>query len=480
MESIIFKISHKAQGAMNLVLAVAVYGLFVPVLSGAHAAQIYTQSRFILMENGVLKPVRSRSKTYSRGASLRKKMARQRKSLALKEAAKRKVQYTRPTRRRSLKGMKRAFVGSYASGSKAAFAPIFSRATLDSIRSAITRYEAIVRAGGWKRIPGQKGLKHGDVGERVALVKQRLMRSGDFPMARSVTNRFDETLDKAVKRFQERHGLKADGAVGGKTIRAMNVSAMQRLAQLKINLIRLETKLQKPLPARFVMVNIPEYKVEIVENNKVRARHNVVVGRSSRQTNIITAKITQTNFYPYWHVPQSIVVKDLLPRLRRGENVLAKMRMSVSHTWGGRPLDPARIDWSSPKAAALKFRQDPGVDNALGMLRINMPNRHAIYLHDTPTQNLLTQQARAFSSGCVRVKDVFKLANWLLEKNEGWGVKKIEATIRAGKPKTVTLKTPVKVYFDYLTAWALPDGKVQFRRDIYQRDYPWRQGRELS
>ncbi len=434
------------------------------------AAQNYSQSFFGPVENGIVKKVRSRSKTYSRGAALRKSMARR------NFAAKKQVQKKKPKvsahrlAARNLKGMKRAFVGTYAPGSVAAAAPVFSRATMDSTRSAVTRYEAIVRAGGWKRISGRKVLKRGDVGERTAQLKQRLMRSGDYPLAQTITNAFDEETEKAVKRFQKRHGLKADGTVGGKTLKAMNVSAVRRLAQLRLNLTRLEAKLQTRLPARYVMVNIPDYKVEVVENGKVRAKHNVVVGRPSRQTNIITAKITQTNFYPYWHVPQSIVIKDLLPRLRKGENLLAKMRMQVSHKWGGKPLDPARIDWNSPKAASLKFRQDPGVDNALGMLRINMPNRHAIYLHDTPTQNLLARQARAFSSGCVRVKDVFKLAKWLLEKNEGWDQQRIEATVRAGKPKTVTLKSPVTVYFDYVTAWATPDGKVQFRHDIYSRD----------
>ncbi len=371
---------------------------------------------------------------------------------------------------RNTKGMSRAFVGSYAPGSVVAKAPVFSRTTLDATRGAVARYEAILRAGGWKTIPRGKQIKAGNAGPRVALVKQRLMRTGDLPLARTITNRFDDATANALKRFQKRHGLKADGAIGAKTLAAMNISAAKRLYQLRINLTRLEKKLTGGLPRRFVMVNIPDYELQVVENNILRARHNVVVGRASRQTDIITTKITQTNFYPYWHVPQSIVRKDLLPRLRKGENLLYKMRMQVSRKWGGKALDPRLIDWNSPQAATLKFRQEPGVNNALGMLRINMPNRHAIYLHDTPTQNLLARHERAYSSGCVRVKDVFKLAKWLLEKNEGWDTKRIETTVRAGKPKTVTLKKPVPVYFDYITAWAGTNGAVQFRRDIYHRD----------
>lgn len=366
--------------------------------------------------------------------------------------------------------MKRAFVGSYAPGYAKSPTPIFSAATLAVTLQATARYRAIAQGGGWPRIAGGKPLKSGDSGSRVVQIKNRLMKTGDYPNESTITDVYDEAAEQAVKRFQNRHGLKEDGSVGAATLRAMNVSTDKRLVQLEKNLFRLQKKIDEGLPSRFVMVNIPDYTVEIVENGSVKARHNVVVGRASRQTDIIKANITQTNFYPYWHVPQSIVTKDLLPRIRRGENVLQKMRLRIYRNWGGRPLNPASINWNSPTAASLKFRQEPGVSNALGMLRLNMPNRHAIYLHDTPVQSLLARQTRAYSSGCVRVKDVFKLADWLLKDTEGWDTKRIEATVRAGKSKTVTLSKPVPVYFDYVTAWASPDGFVQFRRDIYRRD----------
>jgi len=465
MRSSFIETQKTAPKLVKLALAVMLPAVFLAGHTEAKAAKNFAAKRFGPVDNGIVTLARSSHKAYSRGVALYQKTAKH-KHAATRQIQRRKAAHSA----RLLKGIKRAFVGAYPPGSSLSPAPVFSRATLDSTRSAITRYAAIVRAGGWRRIARGKPMKRGDIGERVAQVKQRLMRTGDFRLARTISNAFDADLVSAVKRFQRRHGLGVDGAIGKKTLAAMNVSAARRLGQLRLNLARLEKKLRSRLPERFVMVNIPDYRAEIVEKNKVRARHNVVVGRASRQTNIITARITQTNFYPYWHVPQSIVVKDLLPRLRRGENLLARMRMRVSHTWGGRALDPSRIDWSSPKAASLKFRQEPGVNNALGMLRINMPNRHAIYLHDTPTQNLLARKTRAYSSGCVRVKDVFKLAKWLLEKNAGWDQQRIEATVRAGKPKTVTLKTPVPVYFDYVTAWAAPDGVVQFRRDIYGRD----------
>ncbi len=449
------------------VLAATIITLYMAGHSDAWASRDNNAAWFGPAQNGII--TKKRSGARKNWAKPRTRAKPGRKHAALRQQARSRA----PLRKfatRSTKGMSRAFVGSYAPGSIVAKAPIFSRTTLDATRSAVSRYEAILRAGGWKSIPRGKQMKPGDTGPRIALAKQRLMRTRDLPLARTITNRFDEATTDAVKRFQKRHGLKADGTIGAKTLRAMNISAAKRLYQLKLNLTRLEKKLQNTLPRRFVMVNIPDYELQVVENNIIRARHNVVVGRASRQTDIITTRITQTNFYPYWHVPQSIVNKDLLPRLRKGENLLYKMRMQVSKKWGGKALDPRLIDWNSPQAAMLKFRQEPGVDNALGMLRINMPNRHAIYLHDTPTQNLLARHERAYSSGCVRVKDVFKLAKWLLEKNEGWDTKRIEATIQAGKSRTVTLKKPVPVYFDYITAWAGANGAVQFRRDIYHRD----------
>ena len=364
----------------------------------------------------------------------------------------------------------RALVGSYAPGFDRQPTPIFSQATLAATQKAAARYRSIVRSGGWQRIPGGRTLKRGNSGTRVTLLKYRLIKTGDYPNTRSITNVYDTTTEQAVQHFQARHGLRPDGAVGAGTLRALNVSASRRLAVLEKNIIRLQGKTGAGLSSRFVMVNIPDYKAEVVDRGRVRARHNVVVGRASRQTNIIRANITEANFYPYWHVPQSIVEKDLLPRIRRGENVFRRMRLKVYRNWGGSPVNPASINWHSARAATLKFRQEPGVSNALGMLRLNMPNKHAIYLHDTPVQSLLSRQTRAFSSGCVRVKDVFKLADWLLRETPGWNVRRIQTAVRSGTSQTVKLNRPVPVYFDYVTAWATPRGAVQFRQDIYRRD----------
>lgn len=380
--------------------------------------------------------------------------------------------YARPAPRRAAKlpSSARGFTGTYAPGSAASSAPLFSKGTFNASLQAAAHYRAIARAGGWRRIPRGRTLKRGDAGQRVVLLKYRLIATGDYPRSPSITSRFDTVTQQAVKRFQSRHGLTPDGAAGAATLKAMNVSASQRLAILQKNLQRIQKKIASGLPARFVMVNIPDYRAEIVESGVVRAGHNVVVGRASRQTNIIKAQITETNFYPSWHVPQSIVVRDLLPRLRRGENVLGNMRMQVFRNWGGKPLNPAIINWNLKSANTLKFKQAPGTDNALGMVRLNMPNRHAIYMHDTPVQNLLNRRKRAFSSGCVRVKDVFKLAHWLLKDTAGWNAGRIQAAVRAGSHKTVKLNRPVTVYFDYLTAWARPGAPVQFRPDIYARD----------
>ena len=374
------------------------------------------------------------------------------------------------TPRARVAGANRTVNVSYPPGYDRVPTPLFSRASLEATMRAAARYRLIVRSGGWRRIPPGKGLRMGDAGNRVVLLKYRLIKTGDYPRPASITTVFDQRTRQALLRFQARHGLAADGTAGAATLRALNVSAAERLATLEKNLARLRGKLAARLPGRFVMVNIPDYRAEVVERGRVRARHNVVVGRPSRQTNIIRAEITEVNFYPSWHVPQSIVEKDLLPRLRRGQNALDHMKLQVMRSWDGPKLNPASINWNTRAASNLKFKQGPGPNNALGMVRLNMPNRHAIYMHDTPAQSLLDRRTRAFSSGCVRVKDVFKLTNWLLRDNPGWNADRVRATLRTGRSDNVKLAAPVPVYFGYFTAWAQPGGAVQFRPDIYGHD----------
>ena len=348
--------------------------------------------------------------------------------------------------------------------------PLLSKAGLEYLSQAVARYDNIVAGGGWKKIPGGELLLLGSVSPRVTALRQRLKKTGDLKQRYGFTNTYDSFVFEAVKKFQTRHGLRPNGRVNKPTLAALNISAEHRLAQVRLNQQRLSKHLSEGLAERYVMVNIAASQLEAVEGGVISQTQRVIVGKPEFQTPVMKAKIIELNFYPYWHVPDSIARRDIFPQLVKGGNYLEKTRTRVLEKWGGKQLDPAVIDWQSPQARKYKFRQDPGKDNALGVLRINMPNSEAVYLHDTPMKRLFGSNVRAYSAGCVRVQNIDKLAAWLLKSNAGWGLSRIKETIREGNSKNVGLKRRTPVYFSYFTAWASGDGNVQFRSDIYHRD----------
>lgn len=345
---------------------------------------------------------------------------------------------------------------------------------IEIMQVAVARYQKIVAAGGWRPIPAGKILRPEQINRRVGALRARLLRSGDLaPRRRRAGNAiytFDDPLKKALIRFQERHGLRPSGIVGRATMRALNVSAADRLSQLRINLVRLRDLLQSVPEPRYVLVNIPGYQLEAVRDNVIERRHRVIVGKRDLQTPGLKVMIKGINFHPFWRVPDSIAHRDLIPRLQKDPKYLDREHIRVLTRWGGTVVDPQIIDWSKPSSRELKFRQDPGDWNALGLVRINMPNEHIVYMHDTPLKRLFGSHGRAFSAGCVRVQGVFKLVTWILRDEEGWSQQAVDQTIAAQEAVDVKLKTPVPVHFTYITAWASSDGRVAFRADLYGRD----------
>lgn len=347
--------------------------------------------------------------------------------------------------------------------------PLFSQATVDGLQRAITHHQAIVEGGGFPTIP-EGTYRVGDSGEAITLLRRRLELSGDLRHGSGAPWQFDAALQEAVARFQMRHGLRVSGLVDKRTLQSMNVPAHERLRQLQINMNRMMERADIAQAERFVIVNSASYELEAIERGQLALRSNVVVGKPGRETPDVSTKIVELNFFPYWHVPESIANRDLIPTLRKDPGYFAREQFSVMKAWGTPPIDASAIDWNSPSVHELKFRQDPGPQNALGLLRINMPNKHAVYLHDTPLKQLFGQSSRAFSSGCVRVERVFDLAAWLLQSEPDWGPQRIRATLEDNLPLDVKLKQPVPVHFLYITAWANPDGLAHFRPDIYRRD----------
>ncbi|MHA1554054.1 MAG: L,D-transpeptidase family protein, partial [Alphaproteobacteria bacterium] len=198
-------------------------------------------------------------------------------------------------------------------------------------------------------------------------------------------------------------------------------------------------------------------------------RHNAIVGKSDRQTPLLNSKIYEVNFNPFWTVPKSIIRKDLIPLMRQQPQYLTEQRIRI-YTNAGDELAPEQVDWTTDEAVNYMFRQDPGDFNSLGQVRINFHNKHAVYLHDTPNKGLFREETRFFSSGCVRVQNVRDLITWLAKSNEGWSRAQIDAMYRNGERMDLKLEKQVPVYFAYITAWAVTDGVVQFRNDIYNLD----------
>lgn len=346
--------------------------------------------------------------------------------------------------------------------------PVTSQATVGFVERAIVKYQGIVARGGWPMIPADKKLQLGSIEPEVRLLRQRLMVSGDLDAAGGISNSFDSYVDGAVKKFQARHGLPADGVIGSFTFQALNVPADIRLGQLETNLVRLRS-MSGSLGERYVMVNIPAAKIEAVENGRVVQRHTAIVGQIDRQTPIFNSKIHEIILNPYWTAPRSIIERDIVPLMRKDPTYLERNSIRLIDNKGNE-VDPQTIDWFAEEAPNLIFRQDPGKINAMASTKINFHNPYAVYMHDTPQKSLFNKLMRFESSGCVRVQNVRDLTTWLLRDTPGWSRQQIEATIQTGKNMPILLTKPVPVYFVYITAWASEDGVVQFRNDVYKRD----------
>jgi len=347
--------------------------------------------------------------------------------------------------------------------------PIYSAETLMYTQQAIGTYQNIVAQGGWNRVPDTNKLQLGVVHPDVQALRQHLMISGDLNPRAGMSQSFDTYTDAALKRFQRRHGLPSDGVTGKYTYAAMNVSADVRLGQLQTNLTRLNQNMGTYETSRYVMVNIPAAQIEAVENGRVVSRHTAVVGKIDRQTPMIDSAINEVIVNPYWNAPESIIRKDIIPLMRKNPNYLADNNIRI-FTWAGEPVDPLSIDWNTEDAAKLHFRQDPGKMNAMASVKINFPNDHQTYMHDTPQQSLFNNLMRFDSSGCVRVQNVRDLVVWLMRDTQGWNRQQFEATIRSGESTPVKLSAAVPVHFTYVSAWSTGDGVAHFRDDVYALD----------
>jgi L,D-transpeptidase YcbB len=353
-----------------------------------------------------------------------------------------------------------------------------SLAPTDSIyvglRDTLARYRAIAAAGGWPNLPDGPDLGPEANDPRVSILRLRLQLTGDLaPEAQGhPPSRYDEDVRDAVRRFQQRHGLAANGVVGGRTQAHLNVPVQGRIRQVLANLERARW-LPDDLGNPYVLVNLADFHLQVVEDGFEVLRMRVVVGDRQTLTPVFSDKISYIEINPYWNIPRSIAVKEQLPVLRRNPNGLRAQNIRVLGP-GGEQIDPESVDWSAVSVSNWNYRlrQDPGTRNALGRIKFMFPNPYGVYLHDTPSRALFRRQVRAFSHGCIRIEKPIELATFLLRGTEGWGRARIQQAIAKGKNRSIVLKDPVPVHLVYLTAWVGKDGMTQFRGDHYNLDAP--------
>jgi murein L,D-transpeptidase YcbB/YkuD len=241
-----------------------------------------------------------------------------------------------------------------------------------------------------------------------------------------------------------------------------------RLRQLETNVVRVRS-MSGSLGDRYAVVNIPAAHLEAVQNGEAVLRHTTIVGKPERPSPVLQAKIVEVNFHPFWTVPVSIIQKDLIPKMQSEPDYLVKNKIRI-YDQRGREITANLVNWQSDEAINYMFRQDPGEQNSMGTIRVNMPNPHAVYMHDTPSKNLFGEDFRFHSSGCVRIQNIREFVVWLLKDTPNWSRSQVDAAIKSGERAEAKLAKPVPVYWVYITAWANPDGVVQFRDDIYGHD----------
>ena len=345
--------------------------------------------------------------------------------------------------------------------------PTFDEGSAQRIREAALSYSDLAVRGGWPAIPADAKFALGTQGPNDELLRQRLIVSGDLA-ADQATGAYDDVLTEAVKRFQARHGLALTGTVTPRTMAALNVPVQKRIKQLEASLERLDN-MNFPFGQRYVVVNIPATFAEAVEDDKVVRRYRVIVGKTEKPSPTLTAQITSVNLNPTWTVPSSIAKTEISAHMRKDPGYLARMHMEVldAHDTS---IDPHAVDWSGTHTPNFTVRQQNGSWNALGAVKIDMPNAYSVYMHDTNQHNLFNDDYRFDSHGCSRVDNVRDLAAWLLKDQPQWSRAAIDAAIATGQRHDIAVTKKVPVAWIYLTAWMTKDQTVQFRNDIYAQD----------
>ena len=326
-------------------------------------------------------------------------------------------------------------------------------ASYKGLKEQLKRYYDIAKQGGWPQIdPVKTSLRKGTKSPAILNIKKRLQMSGDL-VGNDTSDVFNDTLEIAIKNFQTRHGYTATGIISDSLIKDMNVPATARLEQILMNMERMRWLTQEA-KGNLIVVNIPEFMMHVYEGNKKAFDMVVVVGKEGHNTMMFNGDLNQVVFCPYWNVPSSIVRKEIVPEMDKNPGYLAKENMEITGNEGGLPV----------------IRQRPGGKNALGKVKFLFPNSFNIYFHDTPAKSLFEKDKRAYSHGCIRLKEPVKLAEYVLRNQPEWTPEKIEEAMSRDEQKFVRVKDPIPVIITYYTAWVDDNGQLNFRDDIYGHD----------
>jgi murein L,D-transpeptidase YcbB/YkuD len=338
------------------------------------------------------------------------------------------------------------------------------------LKAALAQYRAMQAAGGWQPVPAGPTLQRGMIDPRMTALRQRLTMTGDLQEPSAEPTVFDAALEEAVKRFQRRHGLRADGVVGRGTLQALNVPVEARIDQIRVNLERARWILHE-IQGNFVVVDIAGFQVSYVQGGEVVWTARAQVGQPYRKTPVFKSTLTYLVLNPTWTVPPSILAQDILPAVKRDRSYLQRRNLQVIDR-SGRVVDPHGLNWATYHAKNFPYqlRQEPGPTNALGRIKFMFPNPHLVYLHDTPSRELFERPERAFSSGCIRVEKPFELAELLLNDPVNWSRDDLLQAVASNVTQTVFLPTPIPVLLLYWTVDVSQQGIVTFKPDVYERD----------
>ena len=345
-----------------------------------------------------------------------------------------------------------------------------------ALQRALKHYMAIESEGGWA--PVKLNTRKLDPGKRdpgVYSLRERLSVTGEYRgcSESDEDDRYDSCLVEALKRFQTRNGLKADGVVGPATLRKLNIPVSQRITTIRLNLDRIKW-LNPRQPHRHIIINIPFFTLYFEEDGKLVTSIRVITGKPNHPTPIFSDEVEMIVLNPYWNVPKSIIQKEMIPKLLRNPYALKREGIQIYSGWGkdAKVINPASVNWAKyrySKHVPYRFAQLPGYKNALGKIKFLFPNKFSVYMHDTPTKHLFLKNKRAFSHGCVRLQEPKKLLE-TFASFEPIDMEKSEKILKGKKNVYMKLKEKVPVDIIYLTAWVDYDGHLQFRDDVYHYD----------